>query len=105
MEFVTPEEIAHYLVLEIEGGNTGHDIMNALDNAVLGPTYRGGLLRHWALERMIELQREHGTHTVAFEMLGPPRNSKLLFEAHLLRNAFGTMEAVCERGPEEVCER
>ncbi len=47
MEFVTPEEIAHYLVLEIEGGNTGHDIMNALDNAVLGPTDRAGLMRHW----------------------------------------------------------
>ena len=54
MEFVTPEEIAQYLRFEIEGGNTGHDIINALDNAVLGPTYRAGLLRHWALERMIE---------------------------------------------------
>jgi len=38
MEFVTPEEIASYLVFEIEGRNTGHDIINALDNAVLGPT-------------------------------------------------------------------
>jgi hypothetical protein len=105
MEFVTPEEIAHYLVLEIEGGNTGHDIMNALDNAVLGPTYRAGLMRHWALERMVDLQAEHGTHSVAFEMLGPPRNSKLLFEAHLLRQAFGTMEAVRSETPETVCER
>ena len=34
MEFVTPEEIAQYLIFEIEGGNTGHDIINALDNAV-----------------------------------------------------------------------
>jgi hypothetical protein len=94
MEFVTPEEIAAYLVQEIEGGQTGHDIMNALDNAVLGPTYRAGLLRHLALERMIELQEEHGTRSVAFEMLGPPRITKLLFEADLLRQAFGTMEAV-----------
>src|SRR6185436_11496036 len=46
MEFVTPEEIARYLVFEIEGGNTGHDILGALDGAVLGPTYRAGLLRH-----------------------------------------------------------
>ncbi len=105
MEFVTPEEIAGYLVQEIEGGNTGHDVVNALDNAVLGPTYRAGLLRHWALERMIELQREHGTHSVAFEMLGPPHISKLLFEAHLLREAFGTMEAVRESSPEEVRDR
>lgn len=105
MEFVTPEEIAQYLVLEIEGGNTGHDVLNAMDNAVLGPTYRAGLLRHWALERMIELQKEHGTKSVAFEMLGPPRISKLLFEAHLLRESFGTMEAVREAPPEEVRDR
>ena len=105
MEFVTPEEIAHYLVLEIEGANTGHDVVNALDNAVLGPTYRAGVLRHWALERMNELQEEHGTRSVAFEMLGPPHISKLLFEAHLLREAFGTMEAVRESSAEQVRDR
>ncbi|HSM52352.1 MAG TPA: short-chain dehydrogenase [Thermoanaerobaculia bacterium] len=96
MEFVTPEEIAQILLFEIEGRNTGHDVVNALDNAVLGPTYRAGLLRHWALERMNELEREGESRSVAFEMLGPPRLSKLLFEAHLLREAFGTMTAVRE---------
>lgn len=105
MEFVTPEEIASYLVMEIEGRNTGHDIINALDNAVLGPTYRAGFLRHWALERMVELEREHGVHSVAFEMLGPPRLTKLLFEAHLLRLAFGSLRAVREAAPEEVRDR
>lgn len=105
MEFVTPEEIASYLCFEIEGGNTGHDVINALDNAVLGPTYRAGLMRHWALERMNELERQHGTHSVAFEMLGPPRNAKLLFEAHLLRLAFGTMAAVLASTPEQVADR
>jgi hypothetical protein len=105
MEFVTPEEIAHDLIFEIEGGNTGHDVINALDNAVLGPSYRAGLMRHWALERMNRLQKEHGTHSVAFEMLGPPRITKLLFEAHLLQQTFGTMNAVRERSPEEVAQR
>ena len=104
MEFVTPEEIAQYLRFEIEGGNTGHDIINALDNAVLGPTYRAGLMRHWALERMMEFEREGETKSVAFEMLGPPRNTKLLFEAHLLREAFGTMTAVRESTGEEVAK-
>jgi len=102
MEFVTPEEIASYLVFEIEGRQTGRDIVNALDGAVLGPTYRAGILRHWAIERMNELQEQHGVESVAFEMLGPPRNSKLLFEAHLLRRAFGTMAAVLEATPEAV---
>jgi hypothetical protein len=104
MEFVTPEEIADCLVFEIEGGNTGHDVINALDNAVLGPTYRAGLLRHWALERMNRLEKAGTTRSVAFEMLGPPHNSKLLFEAHLLREAFGTMTAVRNTPPEAVAE-
>ncbi|MEM7050970.1 MAG: short-chain dehydrogenase [Acidobacteriota bacterium] len=105
MEFVTPEEIAQYLIFELEGGNTGHDIINALDNAVLGPTYRAGLLRHWALERMNELESEHGTRSVAFEMLGPPRVSKLLFEAHLLREAFGNMNDVRSSSAEALRDR
>ena len=58
MEFVTPEEIAQYLIFEIEGGNTGHDIINALDNAVLGPSYRAGMMRHWAMEWMSELEEQ-----------------------------------------------
>lgn len=102
MEFVTPEEIARYLVFEIEGRGSGYDIVNALDAAVLGPTYRAGILRHWALERLNEMEREHGVHSVAFEMLGPPRNSKLLFEAHLLRLAFPNMDAVRRSTPEQV---
>lgn len=105
MEFVTPEEIARYLVFEIVGGNTGHDMVNALDNAVLGPTYRAGLMRHWALERMAELEDEGDTRSVAFEMLGPPRNTKLLFEAHLLREAFGSMTEVRQSRVEEIVER
>ncbi len=102
MEFVTPEEIARSLIFEIEGGNTGHDIINALDNAVLGPTYRAGMMRHWAMERMGELESEGPTRSVAFEMLGPPRNSKLLFEAHLLREAFETMNDARSHTAEEV---
>ena len=102
MEFVTPEEIARYLVFEIEGRGSGYDIVNALDAAVLGPTYRAGILRHWALERLNDMEKEHGVRSVAFEMLGPPRNSKLLFEAHLLRQAFPNMDAARRSTPEQV---
>lgn len=104
MEFVTPEEIARSLVFEIQGGNTGHDIVNALDNAVLGPTYRAGVMRHFALERMVELEGQGARRSVAFEMLGPPRNSKLLFEAHLLRQAFGSVAAVRQASLDQVVE-
>jgi hypothetical protein len=72
---------------------------------VLGPTYRAGALRHTAIERMAALQEEHGVCSVAFEMLGPPRVSKLLFEAHLLRQAFDTMHDVDAASAEEVRDR
>jgi hypothetical protein len=102
MEFVTPEEIARYLVFEIEGRGSGYDIVNALDAAVLGPTYRAGILRHWALERLNDMEKEHGVRSVAFEMLGPPRNSKLRFAAQLLRQAFPNMDAARRSTPEQV---
>ena len=76
MEFVTPEEIADVVARELLGGNTGHDVINALDNAVMGPTYRAGLMRHWALEKLRALEKEKGVRSVAFENLGPPRLSQ-----------------------------
>jgi hypothetical protein len=93
------------VVRELKGGNTGHDVINALDNAVMGPTYRAGLMRHWALEKLRELEESQGVRSVAFENLGPPRLSKLLFEADLLRTSFGTMEAVRQTTPDEMSAR
>ncbi|MEN3026667.1 MAG: short-chain dehydrogenase [Chlorobiota bacterium] len=102
MELVTPEEIAEVVVREILGGNTGYDTIAALDSAVLGPSYRGGALRHIALEELRRLEQQHSSEGVAFEMLGPPRLTKLLYEAHLLRRAFGTLQTVLEHTPEDL---
>jgi hypothetical protein len=85
MEFVTPEEIAEDSIREIKGGNTGHDIISALDGSVLEPTYRAGIMQKKAVSKLIELEKLNNTDSVAFEMLGPPRLSKLLYEAHLIR--------------------
>jgi hypothetical protein len=105
MEFVTPEEIADVVAREIRGGNTGHDVINALDNAVMGPTYRAGLMRHWALEKLRALEQQHQVRSVAFENLGPPRLSKLLHEADMLRRTFGSMDAVRAAEPEAMAQR
>ncbi len=102
MEFVTPEEIAENAVFEIKAGNTGHDIINALDNATLAPTYRAGFMLNTAMTQMHKLEREHKVDSVAFEMLGPPRLSKLLYEAYLLKRAFKTMRAALRRDPGAV---
>jgi hypothetical protein len=51
-------------------------------------------MRHWALEKLRDLEKQHGVRSVAFENLGPPRLSKLLHEADLIRRAFTTMDGV-----------
>lgn len=104
MEFVTPEEIASNVVDEIRGGNTGQDIVAALDGAVMGPSYRAGYMRQAAINRLQQLEREHDVDSVAFEMLGPPRLSKLLFEAYLLKRAFGNSQSVIAADPEAMAE-
>lgn len=104
MEFVTPEEIADSVLYEIRGGNTGHDIINALDNATLSPTYRAGFMFQGALAKMKQLEKDHDTNSVAFEMLGPPRLSKLLYEAHLLKKIYGTVNVVIKTGSKKLSE-
>jgi hypothetical protein len=84
MEFITPEEIATNVVREILGYPTGRDVVAALDAATSGPTYRAGVLREVAIDRMAALEHTHGVEAVAYEMLGPPRLSKLLFESAIL---------------------
>jgi hypothetical protein len=94
MEFVTPEEIAESTIFEIRAGNTGHDIINALDNATLAPTYRAGFMFNSAMDSLQQLEKDHGVDSVAFEMLGPPRLSKLLYESYLLKLCFGDIRSV-----------
>ncbi len=105
MEYVTPEEIAETVIFEIKGGNTGHDIINALDHTTLEPTYRAGFLTETALKRMRELEKQYGVESIAFELLGPPRLSKLLYEAHLIKIAYGSMENAVKQDPKDMSER
>ncbi|HET6341854.1 MAG TPA: short-chain dehydrogenase [Gemmatimonadota bacterium] len=99
MEYVTPEEIAVEVVREIKGGSGGREVVSALDGATLGPSYRAGVMRHRALAEMRRLEAEHETDSIAFEMLGPPRLSKLLYEAYLLRTSTGSLQAVAGSDP------
>jgi hypothetical protein len=102
MEFVTPEEIAESVLYEIQGGNTGHDIINALDNASLAPTYRAGFMFDSALREMKRLEQEHKVHSIAFEFLGPPRLSKLLYEAYLLKLAYRSVDEVAKASAKSI---
>ena len=102
MEFITPEEIAGDVVREITGHPTGHDVVAALDSATSGPTYRAGVLREVAMERMSDLEREHSVESVAYEMLGPPRLSKLLFEASILGRLYPDLAALARADAAET---
>lgn len=102
MEIVTPEEIADYLVFEAEGGNSGKDIIQGLDAFSLGPSYRGGFLRNKAMEILEQLESDNNVEGVAFELLGPPRLSKLLYEAQIIKILYKSFNAFLSENVSDV---
>jgi hypothetical protein len=104
MEFLTPEEIAEQVVLEIKGSNTGYDVVAGIDSNIMNPSYRAGVLRHTALRRLAHIEEETRSHSVALGQLGPPELSKLLYEAHLLKLNYGTLAAVRATPADEISE-
>ncbi len=96
MEYVTPEEVARTVVLEIMGASTGRDVLAAIDGAITEPSYRAGVLRDHAIRQMQTLEeRKRGeVPSIAVGHLGPPRLSKLLAEGYLIRQAAGTEKIV-----------
>src|SRR5881296_2313875 len=102
MEFITPEEVADYAVMELEGRPTGRDVVAALDAATAGPTYRAGMLRASALEHLRSLERQTKSRAVAYEMLGPPRLTKLLWESHLCALVRPSVRALARSHPVEL---
>ena len=102
MEFITPEEVADYVMMELQGRPTGKDIVAALDAATAGPTYRAGLLRRNAVGRLRGLEAKHGIRGVAYEMLGPPRLTKLLYEAYVCGRLRSSVRALADSRPADL---
>ncbi|MFW6202468.1 MAG: short-chain dehydrogenase, partial [Gemmatimonadota bacterium] len=105
MEYITPEEIAENVIREVGGHPTGRDVVAALDAATSGPTYRAGVLRQRAIDFMESLERERGVEAVAYEMLGPPRLTKLLFEGSILARLYDGLASAVRLDPEEAAGR
>lgn len=105
MELITPEEVAEYVVMELAGRPTGHDVVAALDGATSGPTYRAGILRAAAVARLAQLERQHGVRSVAFELLGPPRLTKMLYETQILSELVPSVEGLAAGTPAELARR
>ncbi|MCA9488683.1 MAG: hypothetical protein KC621_02130, partial [Myxococcales bacterium] len=89
-----PEEIARSVVHEIRGQNTGQDVISAIDSTVMDPSYKAGLVRQAAMHDLHQAESDSGMPSIALGRLGPPELSKLLFEAQLLKETFGTLHGV-----------
>jgi hypothetical protein len=96
MEMNTPEEIARSTVQELAGQSTGLDVISAVDSSILGSTYKGGLLRQVALDRIGLIEDTGSVPSIALGDLGPPQLSKYLFELYLIRAAYGELEAAAK---------
>lgn len=104
MELITPEEIARNVIFEIRGGNTGHDVINALDYAAMGPSYRAGVMRGTALDKLKELEEEFDCDSVSFTLIGP-FVSKLLFEAYLIKKVCPNLTALKHMSATELMQK
>jgi len=104
MEFITPEEVADYVILELQGRPTGKDIVAALDASTAGPTYRAGVLRRNAVGRLRALEDSLKSRGVAYEMLGPPRLTKLLYEAYLCGQLCPNVRALAGSKPRALAD-
>jgi len=110
MEYVTPEEVARTAILEVLGASTGRDVLSAIDGAITEPSYRAGVLREQAIREMKKLEKAMAGSvlpSIAIGHLGPPKLSKLLIEAFLVREAFGTsdLDALQKITPAEMQRR
>lgn len=111
MEYVTPEEVARTTILEILGTSTGRDVISAIDGAITEPSYRAGILRDQARREMERLEAAFSEGdvlpSIAVGHLGPPRLSKLLIEAWLIRAAGATssIEELRAIEPDEMLGR
>ncbi len=105
MEMITAEDIAQVVMLEIEGKGTGKDVVGAIESALLGPSYRAGMMVREAIEYLENISKDSGFPSVAFEILGPPRLSKLLFESYILSQTFHTYDKLANSEPSEISAR
>lgn len=99
MEFVTPEEVASYVIDLITGRSTSKDVISALDSSSVHSSYKAGYIRQ-SLISEVESLKEEG---ITYGLLGP-RVSKLLLEAHLLKFSFESYSAFLKKTPVE-CSR
>lgn len=84
MGFITKEEIAEVVINEIAGKKTGKEVIYSMEQTVLGPSQAGQQVRETIIANLESLAKQKERPSLAFEILGPPRLAKLIFEAYLI---------------------
>ncbi len=102
MEAVTPEEIANAVFMEAMGDITSFEVLSALGGSLMNPSYRAGYLRYRALRILQEMKEKYGGRSWAFEILGPPRLSKLIMEAEMLLQMYRTAERFLQKDTSDI---
>jgi hypothetical protein len=62
-------------------------------------------MQHSAVDKLAELEKIHNTNSVAFELLGPPRLSKLLHEINILKSVFGGMKQILNESSSNLSQK
>jgi hypothetical protein len=57
------------------------------------------------VSRLAQLEREHGVRSVAFELLGPPRLSKMLYEAQILSELAPSVRSLADGDGADLARR
>ena len=101
MGLITPVEVAEIAIKELEGIETGRNVIKALDSSCLGPTFRGLAQREIALEAMKAIEVDE---VASISTLGPLA-SKILLEAQILRSLFNNLNDATKCSAKEIEEK
>jgi hypothetical protein len=99
MEFVTPEDIAHHAIMNIIGVDTSKDVISAMGGAVMGSSYRAGVLRDEAIKKAIKFGADNENVTYGF--IGP-KISKLIIECNFIKQKYSYIESVLDSTQTEL---
>lgn len=100
MGAITKEEVGRAVVESLEG-STRYDICTALDSVCIGPSYNAAFERYLVLDKMMKMEQEHKTRSVALGNLGPSV-TKFLWELDILRTVSPSIRSIVESDPTEL---
>lgn len=101
MGSITKEEVAQ-AVIETIGGEARYDVLAAMDNVMMGPTYTSAFHRRYVLEQLRQMDEEGLSLTLG--NLGP-QTGKMLLEAYLLQQVCTSIRRAADFDLDHLVKR